>query len=1059
MDVRVSRGAFSALHRHRSSATVLGYFLGISLGLPQGLSYALPTDYGVEHGNVSAEQTDPQTLHLHIESDQAVLQYPHFDIAQPERVEFHHHEVTPTSGVLARVTGGQPSEIGGRLLSNGQLFLVNPAGIHTAATAVIDVAKGFVASTLELRPLDFLSGKLRFERMAGQSPKAVVNEGRILTDPGGFISLLGGAVVNQGSLVAELGTVALAAGEKITLSFDPEGQLAVAVEEPLSEVATGFDGKPVSAAIQQQGEISAPSGQVLVTAKAVERLFDQVVNQSGLIEANRVVDRGGRIELVGEGGTVAQTGTLRADGTVPAPDGGQIFLKGTRIVQRGTVTADTEQAGRGGDIQVIAVKETVLDTGSLLRVRGGAPRAQGGSIWINTTEGHTSFRPTAVLDVSAGPMGGDAGFVELSGQTVQWGGQIVGQAQEGFLGGRLLVDPLNLIFDTSSQSSPTNNTSPTPDIAFDAAPSSGTTTIQISDITGFSEARFEATQDITVNNTLRMGNNNDLVFLAGRHINLNANVEVRGSNGDMVLIADNDFSSRGGAASDGVGTITQAVGSSILSGNGGVTLQTGGDFTVRAITGGGSGSVSIQSLFGNILDDGSSATAIATQTLTLTANASGKGVGVSGALNTDVDTLNLNVGSGGAAVRDIGSFTLNGPTVASGGSLDLRADNNLTVASSSAVVVAGSGTLTLIADSDSNGNGKLTMNSGSSLSTATGGITLTSGENVDLRTVSSTSGNITALARDDVRIRQSLSTGGSGTVSLTADSEGNGSGTYIQDSGSTVSTGGGNITIQGADNLTVRTISAGIGNLSITATSGSHINDDGDDTTKIAANALTLTAGGRIGNTGSNQVDCSVNTLTATASNGSIFLANDQALTLASLTTTNGSATVTSTGDMTLGSLNIDGAVTLTSGGSLFDGNGSNVNLTANGDSSLLAVGVIGTLSDPIEVSVTGASLGVSASSEVSGVSADLSGTVSPSNTLNLLSSPPGQVIFNGQVIFPLAAAPAPAPSPSPVGPAPATTIASTATPVASVLKEFFNQLSSSFFVPESQRRTQALTS
>lgn len=980
----MSRGWLNALRRHRSSATVLSYLLGISLGLPQGLSYALPTDYVVEHGNVSAEQPDPQTLHLHIESDQAVLQYPHFDVAQPEMVEFHHHEITPTSGVLARVTGGQPSEIGGRLLSNGQLFLVNPAGIHTAPTAVIDVAKGFVASTLNLSSLDFLHGKFQFERIPGVPARAIQNEGKIITGPGGFISLLGCAVVNQGSLVAELGTVALAAGEKVTLSFDPEGQLAVAVEEPLSEVATGFDGKPVSAAIQQQGEISAPSGQVLVTAQAVERLFDQVVNQSGLIEANRVVDRGGRIELVGEGGTVAQTGTLQADGTLPAPNGGQIFLKGTRIVQRGTVTADAGEGGRGGQIQVIGVKETVLDTGSLLRVRGGPSRAQGGSIWINTTEGHTSFRPRAMLDVSAGDMGGDAGFVELSGQTVQWGGQILGQAQEGFLGGRLLVDPLNLIFDTSSQSSPTNNASPTPDVAFSDAPANGTTTIQISEITGFAEARFEATQDITVNNTLRMGNNNDLVFLAGRHINLNANVEVRGANGDMALTADADFSSRGGAASDGVGTITQAVGTSIRSGNGGVTLQAGGDFTARTIDGGSSGAISIQSIFGNILDDGDSSTSIATQTLTLTANASGKGVGVSGTLNTDADTLNLNVGSAGAAVSDADSFTVNAVAVAAGGSLDLRADKDLTVANSTALSVTGSGALTLLADSDSNGNGGLVMNSGS-----------------------------------------------------------------------TISTGGGNITLQGADNMTVRTINAGSGNVSITAASGGHLQDDGDDSTKITANALTLTAGGRIGNTGSNQIDCSVNSLTTTASNGSVFLANDKALTLTSLTTTNGSATITSTGEMTLGSLNIGGAATLTSGGSLFDGNGSSVNLTANGDSSLLATGVIGTLSDPIEVSVTGASLGISASSEVGGVSADLSGLVSPSNTLALLSTPPGQVIFNGVTLFPLAAAPAPALSPEPA----ASAISPAPTTATELLKPFFSQLSSTFSTPENQRRTQALAS
>jgi hypothetical protein len=371
------------------------------------------------------------------------------------------------------------------------------------------------------------------------------------------------------------------------------------------------------------------------------------------------------------------------------------------------------------------------------------------------------------------------------------------------------------------------------------------------------------------------------------------------------------------------------------------------------------------------------------------------------------------------------------------------------------VGVTGSGTLTLVADADSNGNGKLSMNSGSSLSTATGGMVLSSGEDLDLRTVSSTSGNVNLSARGDVRVRESLSTGGSGTIGISADSEGNGAGTFVQDVGSTVSTGGGGITISGADNMTIRTINAGAGDVAITAASGSHINDDTDDTTKITADQLTLVVGGRLG-TSSNGLDTGINTLAATASNGSVFLANDKALTLTSLTTTNGSATVTSTGDMTLGSLGIAGAATLTSGGSILDGNGSTVNLTATASSSLLATGVIGTVSDPIEVSVTGATLDVSASSENAGVSIDLSGTVAPGNTLGLLNTPPGQVIFNGQVIFPIAP---PAPTePPPISPALSVSPPAPLGATPEVLSDFFSQVTA-FFIPENQRRARALTS
>ena len=45
--------------------------------------------------------------------------------------------------------------------------------------------------------------------------------------------------------------------------------------------------------------------------------------------------------------------------------------------------------------------------------------------------------------------------------------------------------------------------------------------------------------------------------------------------------------------------------------------------------------------------------------------------------------------------------------------------------------------------------------------------------------------------------------------------------------------------------------------------------------------------------------------------------------------------------------------------------------------------------------------LGVAATGQVGGVSVHISGTVSPTNTLTLLNSPPGEVIFNSRVLNP----------------------------------------------------------
>ena len=71
-----------------------------------------------------------------------------------------------------------PSVLLGTLSSNGQVWLINPAGIMVGQGATIDVA-GFVASTLKVDTADFLAGRLNF----GATPNAgsVQNNGQITT--------------------------------------------------------------------------------------------------------------------------------------------------------------------------------------------------------------------------------------------------------------------------------------------------------------------------------------------------------------------------------------------------------------------------------------------------------------------------------------------------------------------------------------------------------------------------------------------------------------------------------------------------------------------------------------------------------------------------------------------------------------------------------------------------------------------------------------------------------------------------------------------------------------
>jgi len=72
---------------------------------------------------------------------------------------------------------------------------------------------------------DFMAGKTTFSRNGGLG--RVVNDGELKARLDGYIALMAPEVRNQGVVVANRGTVVLAAGEAITLDFDGASKLTV----------------------------------------------------------------------------------------------------------------------------------------------------------------------------------------------------------------------------------------------------------------------------------------------------------------------------------------------------------------------------------------------------------------------------------------------------------------------------------------------------------------------------------------------------------------------------------------------------------------------------------------------------------------------------------------------------------------------------------------------------------------------------------------------------------------------------------------------------------------
>lgn len=422
---------------------------------------------------------------------------------------------------INRIINGNPTRILGNLSGNGNIFLLNNAGIIFGRNAVVNVSS-LVASTVNISNINFANGEFTFEGAGG----SVVNDGTINIGEGGYALLAGSAVQNNGAINALNGQVAMVAGEKLAISTS-DG-LFVEVNEGVKNALADF-----SDAVSNTGSIAAASA--VLQANLDGALYQTAVNNSGQILATDV--------RFGENGVV------------------ELLAYGGNAVQSGTITAQS------GDITIFSDKSTLLASGSTTSAAGGQT-GDGGDIlvWADDT---TTFEGGATLDVSGGSQSGAGGFVEVSAkETVIFEGQAKGDSVDG-VGGHILIDPTNIVFQTGGAAAGGNT------INANDAPVPGTTTLDPASFSGFNSISIEALQDIQIKNDLILTNvdlpGESATFRAGRNIDVRAGVQTFG--GDINMIADADLTGSGGTAPDGVGNINITASGSLNSGTGNVNLN------------------------------------------------------------------------------------------------------------------------------------------------------------------------------------------------------------------------------------------------------------------------------------------------------------------------------------------------------------------------------------------------------------------------------------------------------------------------------------------------------
>jgi len=279
----MTKTASVADQTHRLNRHALALFVMVAFGVTVPPAIAAPDGGEVVGGSGTISHSGSNTTILQ-NSQNMAIDWQSYNISANERVQY----LQPNSSAISlnRILSQNGSTIAGRIDANGQVILVNPNGIFFTPTSIINVG-GIIASGLDMQPLDFMNGHYIFNEVLG-TDGTVINSGIINASMGagrgGNVVLIGQQVKNDGVIVANLGSVTLAAGKQAVLHFDQGGLLGVRVSKEILQDELGVD-----PAVLNSGEIQAAGGRVLLTASTSHDIFSQAVNSGNLESATSVV--------------------------------------------------------------------------------------------------------------------------------------------------------------------------------------------------------------------------------------------------------------------------------------------------------------------------------------------------------------------------------------------------------------------------------------------------------------------------------------------------------------------------------------------------------------------------------------------------------------------------------------------------------------------------------------------------------------------------------------------------------------------------------------------------
>lgn len=552
--------------KRRSRATLLAGPLVTVMCVP---ALAGPQGEKVVHGDASFQRNGLETVIR--AADNTIINYRSFDIGANETVRF----IQPgaSSRVLNRVNSRDPSQIAGTLIANGQVYIVNRAGVYFHDGATVNVGALYAAAG-NINNKAFLAGRDRFT-LTGE----VVNHGAIQGD---FVGLFGNRVENFGSIVSPQGTVAMIAGDEVIVG-ERGGTLFAKAK------ASEFAGSDAAGGVVNGGEVFADGGNILVGAGDMYAL---VLHDTSVLRGRDVRIAGGDLTEV----------SGKIDASNDNGVGGYIEVTGNRVAVRGA-SLDASGAFGGGEILVggdvqgtgttRTADRTIVDGDSVLRA-DAIVDGDGGKVivWADDATGFTGF-----ISARGGAQGGDGGFAEVSGKrTLAFFGDADLAAPEGQFG-ELLLDPDNItIVDGASGTGADDGNADFLDGIISAGDGPADSIISEGFLESFGFALTLiandsiTVQDLTTDGILDLSAASGTITLISNFNNLGA---ANPNGGAFVMLGGNDIIRTGGA-------------NLFISGH---TIQVS-SIDTRGVGGGGRGAITLNAVDGLTIGNGAEAASI-----------------------------------------------------------------------------------------------------------------------------------------------------------------------------------------------------------------------------------------------------------------------------------------------------------------------------------------------------------------------------------------------------------------------------------------------------------------